>query len=621
MQDLLASTVEDYEEDRILNLDDSSSTNFAVYTDDIIIIEPREGANTVASADDANAAYVIENADEQITGLKEGDIFAYSYGENDILIVKVASITLDGTTATVTGGELEIEEVFSHMKVESTGDASDIAVDENSGDEGITYTGLVSGEAAPALLSDPYGIAPAAEEGEFSEEAALGFVLEKESGSVTVRGSLNLTASLEFSYYISMTRQFMEFKNGMSIELALEVSGEADFPLLSMPCFGISPVPGVYIGFEPELVLKFSAKVAFTATVGFTIGFSYLSGDGVDNLSTAPKINFDLDVEGSIFFGIDLCPKVTILGGWVADVSLSSLVGVELKAEMTGTLYEDTTVLGSETQERSIHACESCLDVHISAKAEFALNLSFLKIKALEFSYELAAGSYDIGTCYYSFDLGKFGWGGCPNKTHRVTVHVKDAEGNPASGIAVTAAQAGDPETTDLGTTNEKGVLVAYLAAGTYGITAAVDENNLGKEVTVTEACKVVLDKDSMYTGPAFLFGKVDSSLLKDYGTVLASGSCSPYGYEESVFWRLYSSGVLQIYGQGAMRDSNYSESNDPSGFQKNLRPGTAQRSPIPMWSLRKGSPISAKPRLDTLMCRASLSPRASLPSARVRLP
>ena len=66
-----------------------------------IVIEAQAGVNNVASVDDENFTYVIENADESITSLVEGDVFVYLYGKNEILIVKVASIQVNGNTVTI----------------------------------------------------------------------------------------------------------------------------------------------------------------------------------------------------------------------------------------------------------------------------------------------------------------------------------------------------------------------------------------------------------------------------------------------------------------------------------------------------------------------------------------
>ena len=88
MQELLESTVEDYDEDRVLNLDDDNTTNFAVYAEATRVIEAVAGCNTVARIDEENATYIIKNVDEQIASLEEGDVFVYPYAENEFLILQ-----------------------------------------------------------------------------------------------------------------------------------------------------------------------------------------------------------------------------------------------------------------------------------------------------------------------------------------------------------------------------------------------------------------------------------------------------------------------------------------------------------------------------------------------------
>ena len=87
MQELLASTVDDYDPDRVLNLDSDKTTNFAVYGEDTIVIDYVPGVNTVSAIDDESRTYVINNADDQIKALQPGDVLAYPFAVNDILIV------------------------------------------------------------------------------------------------------------------------------------------------------------------------------------------------------------------------------------------------------------------------------------------------------------------------------------------------------------------------------------------------------------------------------------------------------------------------------------------------------------------------------------------------------
>ena len=546
MQDLLASTTDDYDQDKVLNLDSSKDTNFAVYADTTKVLEYKVGVNNVISADDETATYIIGNADNNVTGLKAGDILAYSYGENQVLIVKVAMLSVDGTTVTITGADLEMEEVFSHVKVESNGNTEDITVDEATGDDDVTYVGMISDDASVMATRNAYAVNPT---GDYTGKLSLGFELEKESGSIKYSGSLTLNLKVDFSYYVSTSRQFVELEIDTQTKLAFKISGEAELTK-KLPNLNFSPIPAVSVGFKPELVLKFTAEVELSLSVGSKTGFSYENGKGVQDLSTSPKVQMDLDVEGKVFFGLDLGPAVWVLDGHIAEIKFSALAGIELKGEMGGTNFDDFQLVGGKEVKDSIHTCESCLEISLSAKIEFSLKLKFLNLSFLKFDFKLTDKVFDIGEAYYSFDHKEFGWGSCPNKSYHVTVYVQNAHGQDAFGVEVIAGWAEKLTEIPLGKTNTNGVVEYYLQAGTYTFMATVDGENLGKMVSVEESCKVTLDKASIGGAPTFISGIINPDLITDNG-IVASGECGATG--ANVTWTLYGSGLLNIEGSGDM--------------------------------------------------------------------
>lgn len=71
----------------------------------------------MVSADDSTNTYVIKNADTDMTSLEEGDIFSYEYADGQFIITKVASIDVNGTTVTITGDDIEMEDVFPMSKL------------------------------------------------------------------------------------------------------------------------------------------------------------------------------------------------------------------------------------------------------------------------------------------------------------------------------------------------------------------------------------------------------------------------------------------------------------------------------------------------------------------------
>ena len=143
MQEFLAKTTDDFDSDSVLNFDNDKSNNFAVYSDKTNVIPESKTKNKVVSANDESGVYVFENIDSNISSLKSGDIFAYNYGD-DLIIVKVDNITIDGTKATVTSQETSMDEVFNYVKIDAEADLSEATVDASNLDEGITYKGMSS---------------------------------------------------------------------------------------------------------------------------------------------------------------------------------------------------------------------------------------------------------------------------------------------------------------------------------------------------------------------------------------------------------------------------------------------------------------------------------------------
>ena len=142
-EEFMAKTTEDFEEDRVLNLDESEDNNFLVVSDEATVVEPEEGKNTVVKDDYTNGIYVIENADEQIKNLKKGDIFYYQYGEGEeeYIIIKIEDIKIDGDTVTLTASEIdEIGELFHFIKIDET--TTQTTFDDSEMADGVTHESI-----------------------------------------------------------------------------------------------------------------------------------------------------------------------------------------------------------------------------------------------------------------------------------------------------------------------------------------------------------------------------------------------------------------------------------------------------------------------------------------------
>ena len=555
MQDLLASTAEDYDQDRVLQLEESRETNFAVYAETTKVIEQIEGVNTVTSVDDETNTYVIENADESITSLQEGDVFAYPYGDNEILISKVASITIDGTKATIIGGDVELEEVFSQVKIEGTSDTEDVNVDTTAANDGVTYEGLVSNEvvARSATFALEGGGTVSAWH-EFKLDLTEKCETDEADASFSMKGSFKLQITANIKYYITLSRQYIEFKAVPKACVGVFIEGTIT-QKISLGFFGVSPVPGVYIGFSPKLQLKYSGNINLSVTLKTTIGLRYENGKGFKNLTTTPEVDFKFDVEGTIFFGVDFDPNITMLDEGLAKVGLSASVGVELKAKATGTAYE---VYLKDAED--IHTCEECLAVDVTFKAEITGSMKFLDKKWLTVKVDIGSWKVKMIDMYYSVDLDEFGLGSCPNRTYRVTVSVVNKEGKPVRGANV-SLQSGEI----LGQTNGHGVLKAYLSYGSTLLNTTIDGEVVTKRIYVNGPCVARIEPteqseqgggtqtDNSKRDFSDLLELLQPSDIQDMNTIVASGECGKYG--DNVQWQLYRSGVLRVFGTGEMAE------------------------------------------------------------------
>ena len=122
-QKINSATVEDFDEEYVVNLDDDDTTNFFVLKEETVIAESSENTNTLVSADYDNDTYVFENIDDSIRNLKEGDYLYVRPNETDIIAVNVDNIRINGNRSEIKGTG-NTDDIFEFVKLEF--DESDI---------------------------------------------------------------------------------------------------------------------------------------------------------------------------------------------------------------------------------------------------------------------------------------------------------------------------------------------------------------------------------------------------------------------------------------------------------------------------------------------------------------
>ena len=537
MQELLSSTVNDYDPEKVLNLDDDETTNFAVYSDSTIVIEPVEGVNVVASVDEETLTYVIEDVDATISTLVEGDVLVYRYDDNEIIIVKVANITTEGTTSIITGAEIEMEDVFSAVKIEGKSDTNEVVVDDSTADQGVAFEGIQA-KGTPGYGTDSL-------EGGGSFEYELVYKIDKTAnyGSITekIEGKLGIGLETSIDYYISGNRQFIEF--AVDYYLLASISAEGTLKTgIPLGKFSVVPVFGVYCYFEPELSFEAKGAVEIEIKCGSFTKTVFESGKGLTCYVCDTGCTFDGTKEIEYFIGLDLNPGIAIIDKAILNMQLSAKTGLILTVKPAG---KNAIVMDSSSEV--IHSCNICFDLELSFSAEFKVTMFLLGCK------ERAIGPVKlemlIFEAYRSTDYDEFLPGNCPHLEYRITAKVTDELGNGIPGIEVRAN-----DESVWGVTNIHGVIVKYLPSGKYTIQAVVNGEKLSKVVDVGEAMLVTLnalhDKTDGYRN---IFDRDLGDDTIDYGAVVASGTCG-----DNIVWTLYSSGFLDIVGTGTMYNYSY---------------------------------------------------------------
>ena len=422
MQELLASTVDDYAPEKVLNLDEDETTNFAVYADSTIVIEPVKGKNTVESIDDENAVYVIKNAVAQITSLTEGSVFVYPYAENEILIIKVASISLDGTTATITSAELEMNDVFSYVKIESSADASKAVVHEGTGDDCVTYNGVQYNSVEMNGQESQYQ--PNAWEDDITlPMPSLEFGIEEtfedaEGNKIVISGGMKIEADISFQYYIALFSQYVKFQIDTTVGLNYTVAGTVELFEFELPEIDFDLIPQlVSVGSKPQVEVSFNGEIGWEGNVHFTVGFAIGHNVPKQDLCTGPWVESKTNLKVGFAVKIDLQPNLSAKATDFLELISARVtcpVGVELTAEETGQSWVDAY----GDQGSSIHTCQNCLKFELFGCIELGAEIVFLdKVKLINKGDGLsitlpfkAKAKVPILSAYYSATYDDFGF-------------------------------------------------------------------------------------------------------------------------------------------------------------------------------------------------------------------
>lgn len=486
VQDLKNSTVEDYDPERVLNLDNSNTTNFAVFGENTILVQ--EGSHCQISG--GNGVYTVTNADERFLSMKAGDSFAAPQSDGSTLIVKAAKVSVQGDTVTIyEDADADLSDVFEVIKIEATADKKDTTYDDSTLDPDFKSISAEEFRAQQGKVA-PYYILDREDEASFEREF--------ETDGENLQGSLKLKGTFELKVYMVKTHAneyaYISQTLSMSLTGSLKatvkiVDYEADLAVVEMTLFKI-----LVVTYTPKFYFKASVSMEYSVELKVTMGEIYDSDVGAwQNVSSSPTLESALEFSGELYIGI---------GGELGfslflDGFLTIAVELQMGAELTAKIKLDNPF---SQPGSTIHSCNVCIDGELNGVVKVDL-----KSKIFLYEIDLLGNTWKtkISDFFYCVDENEFGFTKCPHKVFRIKLTVRDSGGAPLEGASVWLYdREGNPVQVtlvdkdgtyiadDIPNTDEKGQTVFYLPNGEYQLEAVKDDQRRAMDITVHEEAK-----------------------------------------------------------------------------------------------------------------------------------
>lgn len=503
--DFEALTINDFDEETVLNFDNRDDNNFGVLVEDIIEIYCNDTSNVlteditdVEKSDGEliqQSTYTFSNPDATVAALKEGDkIVIYNNGTAEN-VLKVESITKDSEdNISVTESlDTELTDFYSVLKVEwITSDKEDENREENSESEITTQAELIDAEVSPSA-----SIATSLE-WKINQNAKL---------SGELKGTAKLTVKIKYDAKLFRKDYFeCSVKSNLTGTLEIKLEGSIDNgESVKKKLEGVKvPFKTPIVGLDAYTAVTFPTEVGFSGGVSITLkfdmtnGFNYNSNSGREDIE---KKSYSVDFKGEAKFEVKTGPKFT-LGVTFAkdkiDSSIDAQIGIKITAELSVTQDD-----GIATNVDSKHSCYTCLSgkarwfATVSIKLNYKIIKDVLEGTAFDLTVLNVEGYIHGGGDFYLSLLNssesifggkiKFGWGDCPNEKYRTTIETYNTDGDKVTGISVTITK----NNGDVAKSG-KSDLNTYLYDGVYKVSGTIDNTAVSNSFVISGDKKTV---------------------------------------------------------------------------------------------------------------------------------
>ena len=529
IKNLQESTVKDFDEEKVVQLDrNNEKTNFAVYNTGTVVVD--ETTSGTQLLDNGNGKYTVENAGSNIRDLKKGDTLSYEYKDGTLLLIKVAEISVNGTTAEIVeDSNAELKDYFDYVKIEADSSTGETTVDNSNLEEGIIpvnstkniseFSAKSSGLQAKLSITDTITYTV---ERKFENEE----LPEDKRDNITVTGKLDFSYGAYLEYYITPIHSYYSLEFVYSQQIGVKISGKLSRKEIEIGNVSVMPIEGVIIGFIPTFIIEASGEFDWSGKVEARVGGNYDSKQGFSNTSALPSCQSEFKLEGKLYIGLKMSPYVSIFDERLDKIFMDVEGGAEFYA-----------IVQSDNVSRDvIHECKVCSGGNITGKmsVHMGIDLGNGKIKD---SKELYSGDQKLTDFYWSVDRMEFGWTTCPHLRYPVNVSVKDSNGNSRKGkstLTVTNKNSGnlveirtkDQSMKSIEATDSKKTKF-YLPFGDYTVNA---------------------DTDTMA-------GKQDFSIKEEGTDVTVKLNMNK---DQNIVWYIENNDTLHIGGTGNMPDYDY---------------------------------------------------------------
>lgn len=536
--DIKNAQVGDFDPDRVINLDNDDTTNFAVVAEGVVKVTEGEDDNTeeensiarkgqfniVQSVDDESMVYVVTKPSNRLKYAREGQIISVEYDGGDLFITRIVRTELNGDTLTIYGDhDFELGDAFEFLKLEeATGNGREYRYVEGSSPEGVTWLGETVPEIEQTNSLDVDG----------SVTMQQKFKLEKESYKGEV--AFGVTANFHF-YYSSGTTNISFTTKGLVTGKITYDDIKTEIPV-SLGEYIFAYKPGISMKIKPQLSFKAEVSLTFSVSIEASAGFEWING-AVQTVDENPVAKIEAEAEGKVSINIDLKPEIKVLHG-VATVKLGDPVGVTVTFTETKTIYSSEEDKIDETEWKNspeqIHACKECFKITSEFGLTLSISVSLLEkdVHSSDIKIPLSVGmSGHWSVDYNDFDM--FG-GECKHNKYRIVISMDKPD---SAGTAIYCST-NNSSFQKLGTLNSKGWLQVYLEPGTYTLSNIPDTNAENRYYCTLPVTDCALNPVLRYA--------------------TRSGECGAEG--DNLTWEISDSGMLSIKGTGKMQD--YTEEN-----------------------------------------------------------